>query len=316
MKSSKILYTSEDVRKTVIDIFGNSKGRRVAITAYVGSGSQAYLRRPRGIELVCWPQAGGTNPDAIRKLIKLGVKVSFARSLHMKVYWTEDKGAVVTSANLSKNALGAGNLKEFGVFVPPAQIDIDRLLKQINPNEDIKSDLLKLDKAHRKYHITNRLQPERTALPTYPEWYNHPYRKEWKVGCFGFYGEFSQNAKEIAKVEYGVPKPHTFISMADGVCKQHEWLLTFMIKQNKPVDISWLHVNEIVATSKKDKEYDRDYPSQAIQIWTKDHYPPAPFKIDQRFRSALNKVVKEYEDDDFPIKPTKRFLNLLYQNYS
>jgi len=144
MKSEKILYTSADVRKAIIELFESSKGRRVAITAFVGSGSEAYLRKPEGIELVCWPKAGGTNPDALRKLIKLGVKVSFAKSLHMKIYWTADKGAVITSANLSKNALGAGNLMEIGIFVPSKSVDIDRILKQINPNKDIKAELLKL----------------------------------------------------------------------------------------------------------------------------------------------------------------------------
>lgn len=316
MKSSKILYTSADVRKTIIDMFENAMGRRVAITAFVGSGSQAFLRRPEGIELVCWPQAGGTNPDAIRELVRRGVKVSFAKSLHMKVYWTEDQGAVITSANLSKNALGAGNLKEFGIFVPSEQIDIDRLLRQINAKEDIKGDLLRLDKAHRKYHIANRVRAERTALSTYPDWYADPYHKEWKVGLFGFYEKFSQNAKDLARIEYGVTQPHDFISTPDGIYSKHEWLLTFTIKNDKPVDISWLHVDEIVATDKKDKVYDKNNPCQAIQMLTKDFYPPAPFKIDQRFRSALTKSVKEYQGDDFPVKPTKRFLNLLYQNYN
>jgi hypothetical protein len=43
MKSNKILYTSTDVRGTIIDIFSKAQGRRVAITAIVGSGAEAYL---------------------------------------------------------------------------------------------------------------------------------------------------------------------------------------------------------------------------------------------------------------------------------
>src|SRR5690349_21276883 len=138
MKPSQILYTSTDVRSAIIDVFRNSRGRRVAITAFVGNGVESYLPKPKGIELVCWPKAGGTNPEAIRKLIKLGVSVSFSPGLHMKIYWTEDVGAVITSANLSTNALGAGNLMEFGVLVPSKQIDINKLLRRINPNKDIK----------------------------------------------------------------------------------------------------------------------------------------------------------------------------------
>jgi hypothetical protein len=297
-------------------MFENSKGRRVAITAFVGSGSDAYLRKPSGIELVCWPQAGGTNPDAIRRLIKLGVKVSFAKSLHMKVYWTADKGAVITSANLSKNALGAGNLMEFGVLVPSKKIDIDRLLKQIKPKEDIKSDLLKLDKAHREYHIVNRVRPEKTASPVYPEWYADAYRKEWKIGFFAFYGKFSQNSREMAKVEYNVSSPQTFISAPKGVFNKHEWLLTFTTKNNRPIDVSWLHVDYVIATDKKDKAYDKDCPVQAVQVWTNDRYPAVPFTIDARFRKALAQTVKEYEDDDYPVDPKKKkFADLLYESY-
>src|ERR1051325_11165032 len=104
----KLLYKSSDVRKAIAQIFSLSKGRRVAITAFVGDGAEAYLRKPEGLTLICWPKAGGTNPNALRKLIKLRVQVYFADALHMKLYWTEDKGAIITSANLSTNALGIG----------------------------------------------------------------------------------------------------------------------------------------------------------------------------------------------------------------
>jgi hypothetical protein len=250
MNTSKILYTSADVRKTIIDLFEKSKGRRVAITAFVGDGAEAYLRKPKGIELICWPQAGGTNPDALRKLIKLGVKVSFAKSLHMKVYWTEDKGAVVTSANLSKNALGAGNLMEFGIFVPSDQIDIQRLLMQIKPKDDIKSDLLKLDKAYRQYHVDNKLRPEKKVLNSYSDWFTDPFRAEWKIGSYASYGGFSQNAKTVAKEEYNVSSPHNFISTyKKNDFNNHDWLLTFRIKNNQPIGVSWQYVDFVVGTS-------------------------------------------------------------------
>lgn len=81
----RILYTSAQVREAIINLFSLSKGRRVAITAFVGDGAEAFLPRPKGLELVCWPKAGGTNPNALRKLMKRGVQVSFSDSLHMKV---------------------------------------------------------------------------------------------------------------------------------------------------------------------------------------------------------------------------------------
>ena len=95
MSSFKILYTSAQVRQELRRLFSTSDGRRVAISAFVGYGAQAYLPRPEGIELLCWPKPGSTNPNAIAELKELGIDISFADSLHMKVYWTEDKGAIM-----------------------------------------------------------------------------------------------------------------------------------------------------------------------------------------------------------------------------
>lgn len=75
-----------------------------------GNGADAYIRNPKGVEILCWPKAGSTNPDALRDLINRGAIVKFVDDLHMKVYWSK-KGVVVTSANLSTNALGSGSLK-------------------------------------------------------------------------------------------------------------------------------------------------------------------------------------------------------------
>ena len=100
-KMKRLLYTSADVRQAIIRLFRSSKGHRVAISAFVGDGAEAYLPKPKGLQLICWPKAGGTNPNVLRKLMKRGVEVFFADRLHMKTYWSEDRGAVVTSANLS-----------------------------------------------------------------------------------------------------------------------------------------------------------------------------------------------------------------------
>ena len=103
-------------------------GRRVAISAFVGDGARAFIRKPLGVEIICWPRAGGTNPLELNRLKNAGAHISFADRLHMKVYWAAKRGAIVGSANLSTNALGAGGLKEFGVLLPPGSIDIDELI--------------------------------------------------------------------------------------------------------------------------------------------------------------------------------------------
>jgi hypothetical protein len=126
-----LLYTTADIRKTIAKLLTESKGRRVVISAFIGSGSEIYLPKPQGLEVICWPKAGSTNPNTIREIMHRGASVSFAPNMHSKLYWTSDKGAVITSANLSTSALGSGGQIELGAFLRPGQISIDKVLSRI-----------------------------------------------------------------------------------------------------------------------------------------------------------------------------------------
>jgi hypothetical protein len=319
MKSEKILYTSADVRKTIIDIFSKSRGRRVAITAFVGGGAETYLPKPAGIELVCWPQAGGTNPDAVRKLMKIGVKVVFADALHMKIYWTEDQGAVITSANLSTNALGAGGLLELGVLLHSTSIDIEKILRSIKQREVSSKELDRLEREHYIYHSRNNITIGRSRTVDFLEWYSLPNRKTWRIGYHTKTGDFSSASKEIAKAEYGIKDPNTFISCAAKTFRQADRVLTFYLGKKSISDLEWLSVDYIVPTSKTDKEYEPDYPFQALQIWPEKRYPPPPFKVDKKFCNAFAAAIKAIGFDkirlDDPHKPTKRLIELIRENY-
>jgi hypothetical protein len=316
MKSEKTLYTSADVKKAIVDLFENSKGRRVAITAFVGSCAEEYLPYSDGIELVCWPKAGGTNPNAIRTLVKRGVKVSFVESLHMKIYWTEDKGAVITSANLSTNALGTGNLYEFGILVPSNKIDINRVLKQLNPDDDIEEQLHKLDKAHELYRINNKWNSNNSGGRTYLKWYSEPMRRNWKVGCCGEEGDFSKNSIKIAKDKYST-EPRSCISCLGKTYSEGDWILTFFVEKEKPTFLDWLYVDFIAKTGRKDDEYDSDNPYQAVQA-VSDKINSPPFKIDKQFKKALTAAINEFGVKKFinspPIKSDK-LIESLRKNY-
>jgi hypothetical protein len=148
MPTRRVLYTSKEVRKQIVELFSDATKRRVAISAYVGDGAEAYLPRPAGLHLVCSPTPGGTNPGTIRFLMSRGVKAEFVDFLHMKVYWCEGRGVVVASANLSTNALGAGGLKEFGVRMDAQEVDIDRVLRGLK-RVDASTKLHWLDREHR-----------------------------------------------------------------------------------------------------------------------------------------------------------------------
>lgn len=320
MKSSKILYTSAEVRKTIIDLFATAKGRRVAITAFVGKGAEAYLPKSAGIELICWPKAGGTNPNALRVLMKKGVVIRFADNLHMKVYWTEDKGAVITSANLSTNALGSGNLRELGIFVPSDTLDIEKIIHTIKPRQVTKKELDQLEIEHRSYHRKNPNISGKMPDPSFLEWCESPMRNTWKIGYWGETMPVSQAAKMQSYEQYSVSNPNDFIGCKANTYSKGDWILTFRINRNKPVDLSWLFVDFIIKTDRKDKAYNSEFPYQAVQVWSISHYSEKPFNIrDQRFRNALSLALQKYGiakfDREDPSKPPKRLLELIRANY-
>jgi hypothetical protein len=57
----------------------------------------------------------------------------------------------VTSANLSTNALGAGDLKEIGVLLEPSAVGIERVLRTLNPRPVTQKELSSLDRRQRLY---------------------------------------------------------------------------------------------------------------------------------------------------------------------
>ncbi len=320
MTQLKVLYTSADVRKEIIDLFSDSKNRRVAITAFVGEGAEAYLPNREGLELICWPKAGGTNPIVLRKLIKdYKVKVYFADSLHMKLYWTKN-GAIVTSANLSTNALGSGDLREMGVLLPAGQIDIDRILSSLSCRAVSRSELMKLDRDTQAYNMKSHYTKLKSPGVSFPQWYEMPFRPKWKLGCWEGDCKTSKAAEDKAKEEYGVREANDFITCNKGNYAFGDWVLTFDLSGRKPTGIRWMCIDFVVRTSRSDRgAYIRECPYQAVQVWPKSRYPRPPFRADARFKNAFEKAVKEYGVNNIEAlattNPPKRLLAEIFSNF-
>jgi hypothetical protein len=159
----RILNTSAAIRKAITTLMAPSKMRRVAIVAFVGDGARAFIRNPKGVEIICWPKAGGTNPLELRRLKKAGACIRFADRLHMKVYWAAGRGAIVTSANLTTNALGAGDLREFGVLLPANTIAIDDIIGSLKSRPFNRADIQKLEEEHRKLETRRQLHSKKNT---------------------------------------------------------------------------------------------------------------------------------------------------------
>ncbi|MCL5952134.1 MAG: phospholipase D family protein [Chloroflexi bacterium] len=319
MNKTRILYTSAQVRKSVIGLFASAKGRRVAIVAFVGKGAEAYLPRPNGLELVCWPKAGGTNPHVLRKLMRRGVQITFVDSLHMKLYWAEDKGSIVTSANLSTRALGAGNLRELGVFLPSGQLDIEQILSSIGRRPVSAKELRQLDRLHHEYEVQMMSDRRKARACTFTEWYKLPFRPTWKLGWWDTYSMPCSNAKRLTREEYEVSEPHNYLDCDRTDYKNSDWVLTFRLKGQSVSAIRWMPVDHVVSVHKSDKAYSKEYPYQAIQVWPLNRYPAPPFHIDPRFRAAFSKATRELGTNRIKAldrtKPSKRFIDFIFRDY-
>jgi hypothetical protein len=288
----RVLYTSTEVRSAIIDLFRDSRNERVAISAFVGNGAEAYLPSPKGIHLICSPTPGATNPDALRLLMSKGVRVEFVDSLHMKVYWAKGRGAVITSANLSTNAMGSGGLREAGVCLGPNELDIKRVLRGLE-RRPARPELRQLDRAHDEFHIRNGWKGVKRPRRSYVEWYKSSGRKRWKIFFYSKVDyDLSRKATEDIRDEFN-KKPHDWIWSRLPRVQQNDWVLCGFTLGGRLRRLYWLFAERVVPVPKSDENYDREYPYEVIQIHGAKHRPPPPFSIDKRLVKSLRQVLRD-----------------------
>src|SRR5690606_2726716 len=128
-------------------------------------------------------------------------------------YWTENQGAVVTSANLSTNALGSGDLKEIGVYLPSSEINIDKIISTLDIKLVNDRDLFKLDKEFRINYKNNnfvRFQNITNRIKTFETWYLQKGEK-WKIAAYDELTKSNEYANKYAQERYFISEPHDYI---------------------------------------------------------------------------------------------------------
>ena len=312
----RLLYTSEEVREAIAEIFRAGRHRRrIALSAYVGDFAEFYLPFPDNLEVICSPTAGATSPSAIRKLISLGATVQFVDKLHMKVYWSEGIGAVVTSANLSTNAMGVGDLKEAGVLLGPESIDIAKLLKPLE-RRPAEPHLHDLDLAHREY-IKRNPRTGRSRPASFADWYASPQRKSWKLLICEEYCDdgISQASKDHSRREMGFD-PETWAWTSErAAAKEKDWVLCAALRREDKDNFAWLYVDHVQKVSRQDKAYSAEYPYELVQIRPLKTYSQPPFTVDFRFKKAFWKTAERLgieEETLSPVSPPSEVLDSLH----
>jgi hypothetical protein len=286
-----VLHTSKEIRSEVLRIFKRQRQRRVAIVAYVGKSALAYLPKPKGLQLYCWPQAGGTSATAVEALQKRKADVFFADRVHMKVYWTERDGAVIGSANLSDNALGAGNLRECAVALASGSVDIDRLIAIVGGKLADDRALDRLRKAEAAWQRSHAMEGK-VAIPSFTEWYDGKGGAAWKWDYYNsFGGVISRRARRAVQEIDPAYEPEAFAYCNRGSFNEEDWILRCRLTRNGSLLApEWLYIELVVLVEKNDRAYEKDYPYQAVQVRALRHCPAPPFAISSDFKRALREV--------------------------
>ena len=316
----QVLYKSSQIRNTITELLRTSTGRRVVVVAFVGSDSEMYLPKPQGIELVCWPQPGSTNPNAIREFIGRGVAVSFAPLVHGKLYWTSDKGAVITSANLSKAAFGPSGQIEFGVFVEPGKVDINKVLQQIKARPASSKDLRNLEQAHHEHIKRNPSDTIRSARARdFNDWFRTEasIREQWKWLTFEYSGiKLSTTAKSLLKTEYGNTQCHSWISANRGDYQRNEWLLCLEEAPKRLGRVSWMFAHHVLRVPRSERKKLNDgFESQVLQVGPLNRYEQPPFSV---AIGPVQRAIKNAYREAPPkgAKPSNRFINAIHRHYN
>jgi len=311
--TNQFLENSGEIRSSLLDLFSSSK-QKYAVVAFIGKNAIEYL--PSNINnttVVCWPKAGGTNPEGIRRLINVGVTVKFCDYLHSKIFWCESKGLIVSSSNLSDNALGDSGLIEFAVRINDPNYDF--YSKVLNPiNEKLRDvsdeELNKLDIENNQFNRHNNIKlSDNLKLKNYSEWYKSKHRQNWKIIWYSEPSEADEIMKSEVFEKFSVTKWKNDNDVSPDIFSEGD--IAFQFRMNEDVGTiprangRWLYVDMVTTNNK------------IIQVSELENIS-LPFAIDSNFNKAFKKAFSELKWDQIHNKKqfTKnKFLDLIYNNY-
>jgi hypothetical protein len=315
------LPSSIQIRRTLSQLFSTRtrNRRRVILVAYVGQDAPKILPDYKDVELYCWGQAGATHPAALDALEKRGAIIHLCDGLHAKLYWVEEEGYVVTSANLSKNALGERTLREVGLFSQDAdEVDIVSLIKGLDSRPLTVARLRELQRAHDLFWSQREDSPNLFSLPTqsYSDWFDGDRERAWKLAYWEAMGEEQNSVTKMAESEYGRSIVE-FIDCSKADYDRGDWV--FYFPANRHGKLSWVFVDRVCALLPQEAE-ETGSSHQAIQIAPLKKFQQAPFKIaGAAFRHAFANAAKAFGlaklQANHGKSPPERFLQILRDEF-
>jgi len=308
------VLVENDIRKAV----GDCKPSKIAV-AYIGVDWQTFIPDVSRLESIIVSPTIGSNPWAIADLVKqIGwEKVAFLDELHAKAYIGKSS-AVIGSANLTRNGLGAEGLVELCVEINAAESlqrinkafeDLKKRAQDQYPTTVLKKSRLKELEQNWGAAIANRIfrNNKNNNIPAFVdfEWLggDHFYVLWYQpVNC-----EYSDDVKAIES--FMVDDIH--FASTDNV-ERNKWALVWRItdsnKPHKKSEPRWRYIHEVFENGVIDDGY--EYPKCAIQ--RKDlEVPSPPFEITKEVVVAFKKAVQEKDIAKYLVQEGDVF-NLAY----
>ncbi|MGM9484864.1 phospholipase D family protein [Roseateles sp. NT4] len=285
------LNGSSAIKKRLHALFSGDE-EQWAIVAFVGYGALDQLPpRPKNLRVICWPKAGATHPDGVRRLIGAGVDVYFCDRLHSKIFWAEGRGHIVGSANLSRNALGCTGQHEFGVYLDDPAFDARKVLSRRSYTRVTEELLAKLDLEHVRERTQDLdLDQELGSSPTFSAFRASTMPRRWKLITWDEPRQNSDAVRDVVKKETGLVTWANSNDVGPGVYREGDFAIQIHLtpdgKSFRAASCKWMRIDLIRKIGRT---------TVAIQLKRLDQGPPPPFIIDSDFRKAFRLAFEETE---------------------
>lgn len=310
------LRNSQEIKQQLLKLF-TGPGEKWAIVGFVGYNALDHL--PAGItnlSVICWPKAGGTNPDGVRRLIDRGISVYFCERLHQKIYWRHGLGLIVGSANLSDNALGESGLHEFAVYCDDDTFDITAVISALDYRTVTPEALARLDVEHaaqarQRQDISGG---DSAAGKSFIEALKTRHPRQWKLVVWSEQREDSTQIRAEIETHFGRKSWANDNDVGSGDFKVGDFVLQVRINDDGIIERAnarWLVVDHIVG-----KRNNR----AIVQVHKLDSRTPPPFEIDARFQKHLKQAANtatswdDIHDDNCAVRPA--FLHAIRELYN
>jgi len=302
------LYNSREISQQLTQLF-TGDGEKWAIVGFVGYDAVDLL--PEGVNnlsVVCWPKAGGTNPDGVRRLIQNGITVYFCNRLHQKIYWCEGNGLIVGSANLSQNALGEGGLHEFGVYCADENFDIQQVLNALDYREVTAAELARLDIEHARQARQQGFE-QAYRVPSFIEAMQMPIPKQWKLCEWSENGTKERDAyiRDEVNTRFAMTTWVNDIDIEPNGFEDGIFILQVRVGEDELVKrangdwLCWLFVDHII-----EQQGGIHIAVQVKEL--NEQINPPPFVIDAEFKRALRTAMnveawENIRDENYTVRP-------------